>query len=162
MMNKIRVLMVDDNKQLVDMVKEYFSSHAVISLDLVANDGVEGLEVINNHLGEFDLILLDLIMPKKDGISVLEEVKDKKNKKLGQLEIKVNSGVGALDEAPTPAKSSSRKAVAETVKIRCQIAVNGLCAVRRAGARGTRVDTDLQLLHGGALKDDPVQAEEQE
>ena len=78
-MKKIRVLMIDDNKQLVDMVKEYFSSHAVISLDLVANDGVEGLEVINNHLGEFDLILLDLIMPKRDGISVLEELKDKKD-----------------------------------------------------------------------------------
>ena len=77
-MKKISVLMIDDNKQLVDMVKEYFSSHAVISLDYVANDGVEGLEVINNHLGEFDLILLDLIMPKKDGISVLEEIKDKK------------------------------------------------------------------------------------
>ena len=77
-MKKIRVLMIDDNKQLVDMVKEYFSSHAVISLDYVANDGVEGLEVINNHLGEFDLILLDLIMPKKDGVSVLEEIKDRK------------------------------------------------------------------------------------
>ena len=77
-MKKIRVLMIDDNKQLVDMVKEYFSSHAVISLDFVANDGVEGLEVINNHLGEYDLILLDLIMPKKDGISLLEEIKDRK------------------------------------------------------------------------------------
>ena len=77
-MKKIRVLMIDDNKQLVDMVKEYFSSHAVISLDFVANDGVEGLEVINNHLGEYDLILLDLIMPKKDGVSVLEEIKDRK------------------------------------------------------------------------------------
>ncbi len=77
-MKKIRVLMIDDNKQLVDMVREYFSSHAVISLDLVANDGVDGLEIINNHLGEFDLILLDLIMPKKDGISVLEDIKDNK------------------------------------------------------------------------------------
>ena len=78
-MKKIRVLMIDDNKQLVDMVKEYFSSHAVISLDLVANDGVEGLDVINKHSGEFDLVLLDLIMPKKDGVSVLEEIKDIKN-----------------------------------------------------------------------------------
>ena len=73
---KIRVLMVDDNKQLVDMVKEYFSSHAVISLDLVANDGVEGVELIKNHVNDIDLILLDLIMPKKDGVSVLEEIKD--------------------------------------------------------------------------------------
>jgi len=78
-MKKIRVLMIDDNKQLVDMVKEYFSSHAVISIDLVANDGVEGIEVIKNHLGEFDLMLLDLIMPKKDGVSVLEEIKDIKD-----------------------------------------------------------------------------------
>ena len=73
-MKKIRVLMIDDNKQLVDMVKEYFSSHAVISIDLVAYDGVEGLEVIQNHMDDFDLILLDLIMPKKDGVSVLEEI----------------------------------------------------------------------------------------
>ena len=78
-MKKISVLMIDDNKQLVDMVKEYFSSHAVISLDYIANDGNEGIEVINNNLGNFDLILLDLIMPKKDGISVLEEIKDLKD-----------------------------------------------------------------------------------
>ena len=78
-MKKIRVLMIDDNKQLVDMVKEYFSSHAVIEVNLTAFDGVEGLEVINNHLGEFDLVLLDLIMPKKDGVSVLEEIKNIKD-----------------------------------------------------------------------------------
>ena len=79
MMNKIRVLMVDDNKQLVDMVKEYFSSHAVIEVNLVANDGIEGLEIINKHQGEFDLVLLDLIMPKKDGVSVLEELQNIKD-----------------------------------------------------------------------------------
>ena len=78
-MKKIRVLMIDDNKQLVDMVKEYFSSHAVISLDFVANDGVEGVEAIKNHLEELDLILLDINMTKKDGVSVLEEIKDMKS-----------------------------------------------------------------------------------
>ena len=75
-MKEIKVLMVDDNKQLVDMVKEYFSSHAVISLDLVANDGVEGIKLIKENKDNIDLILLDLIMPKKDGVSVLEEIKD--------------------------------------------------------------------------------------
>lgn len=75
-MKKIRVLMIDDNKQLVDMVKEYFSSHAVIEISLTANDGFEGVEVVKNNLGKYDLVLLDLIMPKKDGISVLEEIKD--------------------------------------------------------------------------------------
>ncbi len=75
-MKEIKVLMIDDNKQLVDMVKEYFSSHAVISLDLVANDGVEGVKLIKENKDNIDLILLDLIMPKKDGVSVLEEIKD--------------------------------------------------------------------------------------
>ena len=77
-MNKIRVLMIDDNKQLVDMVKEYFSSHAVIEVNLVAHDGIEGLEAIENHKKEYDLVLLDLIMPKKDGVSVLEELRNNK------------------------------------------------------------------------------------
>lgn len=36
----------------------------------------EGVEVVKNNLGKYDLVLLDLIMPKKDGISVLEEIKD--------------------------------------------------------------------------------------
>ena len=75
-MRKLKMLMIDDNQQLVDMVKEYFSSHAVISLDLFANDGEKGIELIKDNLEDIDLILLDLIMPKKDGISVLEEIKD--------------------------------------------------------------------------------------
>ncbi len=78
-MKEIKVLMIDDNKQLVDMVKEYFSSHAVISLDYVANDGVKGIELIKENKDKIDLILLDLIMPKKDGVSVLEELKDVKD-----------------------------------------------------------------------------------
>ena len=67
-MNKIRVLMIDDNIGLVDMVKEYFSSHAVISIDYVAHDGIDGVKLIKENLGNYDLIILDLIMPKKDGI----------------------------------------------------------------------------------------------
>lgn len=78
-MKNIKVLMIDDNKQLVDMVKEYFKSHAVINIDLVAHDGFDGVELIKNNIGNFDLILLDLIMPKKDGISVLEEIKNIQN-----------------------------------------------------------------------------------
>lgn len=78
-MNKIKVLMIDDNISLVDMVKEYFSSHAVIEVSLVAHDGIKGVQLINENLGNFDLILLDLIMPKKDGISVLEEIKNIEN-----------------------------------------------------------------------------------
>ncbi len=76
-MDTIKVLMIDDNVELIDMVKEYFSSHASIEIALTANNGVEGLEKITKNENEYDLILLDLIMPKKDGIAVLEEMKEK-------------------------------------------------------------------------------------
>ena len=59
------------------MVKEYFSSHANIEITLTANNGVEGMDMIMNQEDSYDLILLDLIMPKKDGVSVLEEMKEK-------------------------------------------------------------------------------------
>lgn len=76
-MEKTRVLIIDDNRSLVDMIKEYFSEHADIKIALEAYDGVEGLRIIEKKKDEYDIILLDLIMPNKDGVSVLEDMKKK-------------------------------------------------------------------------------------
>ena len=76
-MEKTRVLIVDDNKELVKMIKEYFSAHAEIKITLEANDGEEGIRIIDKKRDEYDLIILDLIMPNKDGVSVLEYMKKK-------------------------------------------------------------------------------------
>ena len=70
-MNKIKVLVIDDNNALVDMVKQYFSSHAVIEVSDVANNGKDGLSLLENN--NYDLVLLDLIMPGMDGVKLLEE-----------------------------------------------------------------------------------------
>ncbi len=74
-MEKIKLLVVDDNKNLVDMIEEYFSSSNSVMVNLKAYDGVEGLELIKDKQNEYDVIILDLIMPNKDGIYVLEEMK---------------------------------------------------------------------------------------
>lgn len=74
MKNKIKVLMIDDNTSLVNMLKEYFESSEKIELVLSCNDGEEGLKTILERENEYDIILLDLVMPKKDGIYVLEEL----------------------------------------------------------------------------------------
>ena len=76
-MDKIKVLMIDDNVSLVDMVCEYFSDHKRIEIVDCAYDGEEGLNKIVNSGDGYDLVLLDLIMPKKDGLYVLEELKKK-------------------------------------------------------------------------------------
>ncbi len=75
-MKNIRILMIDDNVELVKMVKEYFKSHASIDVTMEAYDGVKGTDLMMNHQSEYDVVLLDLIMPKKDGISILEELKN--------------------------------------------------------------------------------------
>ena len=74
-MKQIKLLMIDDNVNLVQMVKEYFKNHDEIEVVLEAYDGLEGIQMIEEHKDEYDLIILDLIMPKKDGMYVLEEMK---------------------------------------------------------------------------------------
>ena len=71
----IRMFVVDDNENLVDMIKEYFEQHEKINVVNSANDGSDAIKILENNKGAFDVILLDLIMPKKDGIYVLEEMK---------------------------------------------------------------------------------------
>lgn len=75
-MEKIKVLMIDDNESLIGMVKEYFTDHPKVEVVGSALDGEEGLKIIKEGKLEYDVIVLDLIMPKKDGLGVLKELKE--------------------------------------------------------------------------------------
>ena len=77
-MKKTKVLMIDDNKELVTMIEECFKNEEDIEMAFKAYDGVEGLELIEKKQEQYDLIILDLVMPKKDGLYVLEKMKKKK------------------------------------------------------------------------------------
>ena len=74
-MEKTKVLMIDDNESLVEMIKEYFKNNDSINIVLSANDGEEGIKKIVDNQDKYDVILLDLLMPKKDGLYVLEQMK---------------------------------------------------------------------------------------
>ena len=74
-MSKIKILIIDDNVNLIEMVREYFKDHNKIELAIESHDGEDGLNKILNSAGNYDVILLDLIMPVKDGLYVLEELK---------------------------------------------------------------------------------------
>lgn len=67
--------MIDDNVELVSMIKEYFNNHASIQVVLEATDGEEGISLAKREQENYDVIILDLIMPKKDGLSFLEDMK---------------------------------------------------------------------------------------
>ena len=91
-MNKIKILMIDDNVKLIDAVKEYFKSNENIEIVLEAKDGSEGFNIIKDRTDDFDLILLDLIMPKKDGMYVLEEMRKNNIDKKVIVETSYNAG----------------------------------------------------------------------
>ena len=66
--------MIDDNVNLISMVEDYFEDNQKIEIVGKAYDGIEGLKLIKNEDIKYDLVILDLIMPKKDGLSVLKEL----------------------------------------------------------------------------------------
>ena len=53
-MDKIKVLMIDDNVNLIEMVKEYFKNNDKIDIVLEAHDGQEGIKVVEQNQSKFD------------------------------------------------------------------------------------------------------------
>lgn len=75
-MEDIKVLIIDDNTSLINMVKEYFAGSS-ICIKYEAYNGLEGINILEDNIDDIDVVLLDLIMPKKDGFYMLEEMKKK-------------------------------------------------------------------------------------
>lgn len=91
-MKPIRVLMIDDNINLINMVKEYFKGSNEVSIVLEAYDGLEGIKIIEEQQDNYDAIILDLIMPNKDGLYVLEEMKKRNIDKKVIVSTSYNAG----------------------------------------------------------------------
>lgn len=72
---KIKVLVVDDNKMLSSSIKKYFNGSNEIEVVSCIYDGGKAIEYIESN-NDYDIILLDLVMPIHDGIYVLDYLKD--------------------------------------------------------------------------------------
>ena len=74
-MNRIiRVVAIDDNDAVLSSVRKYFKGSEVIKVVGSYNDGKEGLNYLINNHEDYDVVLLDILMPKIDGIKMLEEL----------------------------------------------------------------------------------------
>ena len=73
-MNKLKVLLADDNKELITVLSEYISLQEDMEVVEVAGNGNEVLSVLRQR--DIDILLLDVVMPDLDGVSVLEELKE--------------------------------------------------------------------------------------
>jgi heavy metal response regulator len=69
----MRVLVVEDEKKVASFIKRGLEEEA-FTVD-VAFDGEEGLYLAENN--PYDIILMDLMLPKKDGLEVIKELRAK-------------------------------------------------------------------------------------
>lgn len=76
MLKKIRVLLADDNKEFCEVIGAYLDKQGDIEVVGFAYDGISAYKKIQELRP--DVVILDGIMPKLDGLGVLEKL-DKKN-----------------------------------------------------------------------------------
>ena len=69
------ILITDDNRQIAAILSEYAKKNGFKAS--VALDGEEALNAVKNN--NFDIILLDVMMPKKDGFEVCKEIRSFSN-----------------------------------------------------------------------------------
>lgn len=87
-----KILVVEDDKYLVNAYRvKLTASGFEVKL---AMDGIEAIEILKTF--QPDIILLDLVMPKKDGFSVLEEIK--KNSKISKIPVIITSNLGQKED----------------------------------------------------------------
>lgn len=70
-MNKKKILIIDDDLQITKILRDYFNYENFEVF--VAHDGQKGLEKIKNL--EVDIIILDLMLPKKNGLDICRQLK---------------------------------------------------------------------------------------
>jgi len=66
-------LIVDDEEVLRKALDSILASYGFTSL--LANDGVEGIELYEKHQGEIEIVIIDMNMPRVDGSKVFERIR---------------------------------------------------------------------------------------
>lgn len=74
-MNPYYVLVVDDDKEIRDGIEIYLKNEGITVIK--AQDGIEAIEKLNEN--EVHLIILDIMMPRLDGISTTFRIREEKN-----------------------------------------------------------------------------------
>src|SRR5690554_3164723 len=70
-----KILIVEDDSSIAELERDYLE---VAGFEVsICSDGVEGLRAIQNQ--EFDLIILDIMLPGLDGLEILKTMKEDKD-----------------------------------------------------------------------------------
>ena len=78
-MEQVNVAIADDNERILDLLEEIINMDKELHVVGKAKNGEEMCQIIRNK--QPDVVLLDLIMPKMDGLTVMEKINQDKNVK---------------------------------------------------------------------------------
>ena len=126
-MTDTKILVIDDDPNISDLLKMYFENEGYDVKQ--ASDGMEGLNYFK--IFEPDLVLLDIMMPKKDGWQVCREIREMSSKPIimvtakGEVFDKVlGLELGADDFVVKPFDIKELSARVKAVLRRCQTHAN--------------------------------------
>lgn len=71
-----KILVVDDDRNICEMLTLYLTKEGYQVQS--ANDGEQGIEMFRSY--EPDLVLLDIMLPKRDGWGVCREIREQSDK----------------------------------------------------------------------------------
>jgi two-component system phosphate regulon response regulator OmpR len=103
--SKIHILIVDDDDKIRDLLKQYLKgNNFLVSTAINASDAEEKLKIV-----KFDLAIVDIMMPGKDGLQLTKEIREKIDLPIilltakGEVEDRVRGlELGAEDYLPKP------------------------------------------------------------
>ena len=145
-----RILIVEDEESIADLEKDYLElSNFEVE---VANDGDTGLQ--KGLGGDFDLIILDLMLPGVDGFEICRQIRDQKNTPIIMVSAKKDDidkirglGLGADDYMTKPFNPLEL-----TARVKSQL--------RRYTQLGSTIDKSNQAVYAvGGLSIDDEQKE---
>ncbi len=87
------ILLVEDEEKIAKILMTYLELYPKFNRIVWARDGVEAMQKIHNQ--EFDLIITDLILPKRDGMTFLDTIR--KIPKFYKQKVMVVSGCMTAD-----------------------------------------------------------------
>ncbi len=82
-MENIKLVVVDGNQEVTKSIKKYFEVRSDITVVQNFEDGEQAIKYLCDNKESYDVILMDLIIPKVDGLKILDTLsKNNINKKI--------------------------------------------------------------------------------
>ncbi len=149
---EVRVLIADDEREIRELLKKYMERE-LYAADTAA-DGEEALRLFERH--SYDLVILDLMMPKTDGIEVCRAIRNRSNVPILMLTAKdqevdkiVGLSIGADDYITKP--FSIAEVVARVKALMRRFLVLGSNSNSSNGTPGTAQDKSAIVFDGLAI-----------